>query len=81
MFLAQSIYYLLQHYNYYLHCKLSIVLSKLYSQYFVQEHVNKIDFDYKEYAKQRFQEYWSRKYHLLSPIGSSHDNVIAGKNT
>ncbi|AET02481.2 choline/ethanolamine kinase [Medicago truncatula] len=45
----------------------------------VSEHVNKIDFDYKEYAKQRFQEYWSRKNHLLSPNGSSHDNVIDGE--
>nr|AFK37178.1 unknown [Lotus japonicus] len=41
----------------------------------ISEHVNKIDFDYKEYAKQRFQEYWSRKKHLLSSDESSHDNV------
>ncbi|WJX93046.1 hypothetical protein P8452_74617 [Trifolium repens] len=44
----------------------------------VSGHVNKIDFDYKEYAKQRFQEYWSRKSQLLSPHGSSNDNVISG---
>jgi len=27
--------------------------------------VNKIDFDYKEYARQRFQQYWLRKPTLL----------------
>lgn len=27
--------------------------------------MNTIDFDYKEYAKQRFQEYWARKPYLL----------------
>ncbi|TKY68402.1 choline kinase 2 [Spatholobus suberectus] len=41
----------------------------------ISEHVNKIDFDYKEYAKQRFHEYWSRKTSLLSSHGSSYDNV------
>nr|KYP35486.1 Choline/ethanolamine kinase [Cajanus cajan] len=44
----------------------------------ISEHVNKIDFDYKEYAKQRFQEYWSRKTSLLSSQGSFHDNVTKG---
>ncbi|XP_071690127.1 probable choline kinase 2 isoform X2 [Rutidosis leptorrhynchoides] len=27
----------------------------------ISEHVNEIDFDYMEYAKQRFQQYWLRK--------------------
>uniref|UniRef100_A0A368UJW5 Choline kinase N-terminal domain-containing protein n=1 Tax=Glycine max TaxID=3847 RepID=A0A368UJW5_SOYBN len=44
-----------------------------------EEHVNKIDFDYKEYAKQRLQEYWSRKTCLLgSHEYSSHDNATKG---
>ncbi|XP_045800536.1 probable choline kinase 2 [Trifolium pratense] len=47
----------------------------------VSGHVNKIDFDYKEYAKQRFQEYWSRKNTLLSPHGLSNVNVISGRKT
>ncbi|XP_027356832.1 probable choline kinase 2 [Abrus precatorius] len=45
----------------------------------ISEHVNKIDFDYKGYAKQRFQEYWSRKTSLLSSDGSSNDNVTNGE--
>ncbi|KAJ1382233.1 Protein kinase-like domain superfamily [Sesbania bispinosa] len=47
----------------------------------ISEHVNKIDFDYKEYAKQRFQEYWSKKTHLFSSDGSSDDNVTDGNGT
>ncbi|KAI7747551.1 hypothetical protein M8C21_009350 [Ambrosia artemisiifolia] len=31
----------------------------------ISEHVNEIDFDYMEYAKQRFQEYWLQKPKLL----------------
>ncbi|KAH7652002.1 Ethanolamine kinase protein [Dioscorea alata] len=27
----------------------------------ISDHVNEIDFDYMEYARQRFQQYWSRK--------------------
>ncbi|KAE9617172.1 putative phosphotransferase with an alcohol group as acceptor [Lupinus albus] len=46
----------------------------------ISEHVNKIDFDYKDYAKQRFQEYWSRKPYLLkSDDGSSQHNVTHGE--
>ncbi|XP_058761660.1 probable choline kinase 2 [Vicia villosa] len=41
----------------------------------ISEHVNKIDFDYKEYARQRFQEYWSKKNNLLSHDRSSNDNA------
>ena len=29
--------------------------------YLVQDHVNDIDFDYKEYARQRFEQYWQKK--------------------
>ncbi|KAG4383976.1 hypothetical protein GLYMA_13G189900v4 [Glycine max] len=50
----------------------------------ISEHVNKIDFDYKEYAKQRLQEYWSRKTCLLgSHEYSSHDNAtkVNGEQT
>lgn len=36
-----------------------------------QELVNEIDFNYKEYARQRFQQYWLRKPELLgSSTGS-----------
>ncbi|KAG8385167.1 hypothetical protein BUALT_Bualt03G0013600 [Buddleja alternifolia] len=31
----------------------------------ISEHVNKIDFDYMEYARQRFQQYWATKPELL----------------
>lgn len=31
----------------------------------VQGYVNKIEFDYMEYARQRFQQYWLRKPALL----------------
>nr|POF12012.1 putative choline kinase 2 [Quercus suber] len=31
----------------------------------ISEHVNEIDFDYMEYARQRFQQYWLRKPELL----------------
>ncbi|CAL0303601.1 unnamed protein product [Lupinus luteus] len=46
----------------------------------ISEHVNKIDFDYKEYSKQRFQEYWSRKPNLLkSDDVSSQHNLTHGE--
>ncbi|KAH7657378.1 Ethanolamine kinase protein [Dioscorea alata] len=32
----------------------------------ISEHVNEIDFDYIEYARQRFQQYWFRKPLLMS---------------
>ncbi|KAK9048908.1 hypothetical protein SSX86_032125, partial [Deinandra increscens subsp. villosa] len=31
----------------------------------ISEHVNEIDFDYMEYAKQRFAEYWFQKPKVL----------------
>ncbi|KAL5570647.1 hypothetical protein UlMin_027222 [Ulmus minor] len=37
----------------------------------ISEHVNEIDFDYKEYARQRFKQYWLSKPLLLSSIGVS----------
>lgn len=43
---------------------------------FISEHVNEIDFDYMEYARQRFQQYWSRKPELL---GSFTDAVANAK--
>ncbi|THU59099.1 hypothetical protein C4D60_Mb03t21420 [Musa balbisiana] len=33
----------------------------------ISEHVNKIDFDYMEYARQRFQQYWLKKSATLYP--------------
>ncbi|XP_061353941.1 probable choline kinase 2 isoform X2 [Gastrolobium bilobum] len=45
----------------------------------ISAQVNKIDFDYKEYAKQRFQEYWARKpYLLISSEAPSPYNVPEG---
>ncbi|KAK7270407.1 hypothetical protein RIF29_23515 [Crotalaria pallida] len=43
----------------------------------ISSYVNKIDFDYKEYARQRFQQYWIRKAALLdSPSIVSQDEVV-----
>ncbi|XP_051129055.1 probable choline kinase 2 [Andrographis paniculata] len=36
----------------------------------ISEHVNKIDFDYMEYARQRFRQYWARKPQLLEVSSS-----------
>lgn len=44
----------------------------------ISAQVNKIDFDYKEYAKQRFQEYWTRKPYLLTSDAPSPDNAPEG---
>lgn len=39
----------------------------------ISEHVNEIDFDYLEYARQRFQQYWLRKSELLgSSVAATH---------
>lgn len=35
----------------------------------ISEHVNEIDFEYLEYARQRFEQYWLRKPSLLGPLG------------
>ena len=32
----------------------------------ISDHVNDIDFDYKEYARQRFEQYWQKKQALLT---------------
>lgn len=37
----------------------------------LQGYVNKIEFDYIEYARQRFQQYWLRKPALLGSSGVS----------
>ncbi|KAJ9179526.1 hypothetical protein P3X46_011305 [Hevea brasiliensis] len=34
----------------------------------ISEHVNKIDFDYMAYARQRFEQYWLRKPQLFSQL-------------
>ncbi|KAJ4850238.1 hypothetical protein Tsubulata_008167 [Turnera subulata] len=39
----------------------------------ISAYVNNIDFDYKEYARQRFQQYWLNKPKLLGSSGLSHD--------
>lgn len=45
----------------------------------ISSYVNKIDFDYKEYARQRFQQYWLRKPTLLdSPSIVSQDENVNG---
>ncbi|KAL6614609.1 hypothetical protein ACP70R_036879 [Stipagrostis hirtigluma subsp. patula] len=33
----------------------------------ISDHVNDIDFDYKEYARQRFEQYWQKKPVILTP--------------
>ena len=40
--------------------------------------MNEIDFDYMEYARQRFQQYWLRKPELLGSVRASSDSVAAG---
>ena len=45
----------------------------------LQSYVNAIDFDYKEYARQRFQQYWLKKPTLLdSPSITSQDGIGNG---
>lgn len=64
--------------------KVLLVSRKFYfysvssSDYFAQGQVNTIEFDYKEYAKQRFQEYWARKPYLLSSDAPSPFNNPEG---
>ncbi|GKU91399.1 hypothetical protein SLEP1_g5280 [Rubroshorea leprosula] len=47
----------------------------------ISEHVNEIDFDYKEYARQRFEQYWLRKPDLLGSSGIPSDCLAKGKKT
>ncbi|MED6118254.1 hypothetical protein PIB30_000878 [Stylosanthes scabra] len=43
----------------------------------ISSYVNKIDFDYKEYARQRFQQYWSTKPALMGSEGNvSEDEIV-----
>lgn len=45
----------------------------------ISEHVNEIDFDYIEYARQRFDQYWLRKSDLLgSPAVQTHASSADG---
>ncbi|KAA8537354.1 hypothetical protein F0562_026959 [Nyssa sinensis] len=50
----------------------------------ISEHVNEIDFDYMEYARQRFRQYWLRKPELLGssgamPAGLADDSPISAR--
>lgn len=45
----------------------------------ISEHVNDIDFDYMEYARQRFQQYWRTKPLLLDSVRSSPETRTDGK--
>ena len=45
----------------------------------ISEHVNEIDFDYMEYARQRFQQYWISRPKLLGSVGSPPDIVTDGE--
>jgi hypothetical protein len=46
--------------------------------YLLQGYVNKIEFDYMEYARQRFQQYWMRKQELLASSDKAPDNHVDG---
>lgn len=41
----------------------------------ISEHVNEIDFNYMEYARQRFEQYWLRKPELLGSSGPASDGT------
>lgn len=40
-------------------------LKDMFVAFVLQSYVNNIEFDYMEYARQRFQQYWLRKAMLL----------------
>ncbi|KAM7267089.1 hypothetical protein ACFE04_009255 [Oxalis oulophora] len=44
----------------------------------ISEHFNDIDFEYLEYAKQRFNQYWLRKSELLHSATALTDDVVDG---
>ncbi|KAJ7006367.1 choline kinase 3 [Populus alba x Populus x berolinensis] len=44
----------------------------------ISGYVNKIEFDYMEYARQRFQQYWMRKQKLLASSEKAPDNHVDG---
>ena len=46
----------------------------------LQEHVNEIDFDYMEYARQRFEQYCLRKPALLGSSGTTPDVALTDGN-
>ncbi|KAK2979521.1 hypothetical protein RJ640_014972, partial [Escallonia rubra] len=37
----------------------------------ISEHVNEIDFDYMEYARQRLKQYWLRKHYIFGSSGAT----------
>ena len=43
--------------------------------------MNEIDFDYMEYARQRFEQYWLRKPELLGSSGPITDGTTSGDTT
>lgn len=45
----------------------------------ISGHVNKIDFDYMEYARQRFQQYWLRKPELLNSSSPTTNDMADSK--
>lgn len=47
----------------------------------LQEHVNEIDFNYMEYARQRIQQYWLTKPLLLGSINDSPEAMSDGNCT
>ncbi|KAK2634386.1 hypothetical protein Ddye_029178 [Dipteronia dyeriana] len=47
----------------------------------ISEHVNEIDFDYIEYARQRFYQYWLRKSDLLGSSGALTKASTDGNST
>ncbi|KAJ6961527.1 choline kinase 2 isoform X1 [Populus alba x Populus x berolinensis] len=46
----------------------------------ISEHVNEIDFNYKEYARQRFEQYCLRKPALLGSSGTTPDAALTDGN-
>ncbi|KAF8379840.1 hypothetical protein HHK36_029289 [Tetracentron sinense] len=51
-------------------------VQKPFKRYEFQERLNEIDFDYKEYARQSFQQYWLRKPKLLASSGVPRDDGV-----
>ncbi|RVW96988.1 putative choline kinase 2 [Vitis vinifera] len=47
----------------------------------ISEHVNEIDFNYMEYARQRFEQYWLRKPELLGSSGPAPDGTTGAYTT
>jgi hypothetical protein len=54
------------HYSPHLGTRIAIHLNLTSSGLWLQDHVNDIDFDYKDYARQRFEQYWLKKPTILA---------------